>query len=74
VENPTARYSRECMPIPSRSVDRRSIQRGRDAELDIIGEKIAAARQGTGGIVLIDGRPGLGKTRMLEEAAAMAAR
>jgi DNA-binding CsgD family transcriptional regulator len=42
--------------------------------LDIIGEKIAAARQGTGGIVLIDGRPGLGKTRMLEEAAAMAAR
>jgi len=37
-------------------------------------EKIAAARRGSGGIVLIDGRPGLGKTRMLEEAAAMAAR
>jgi DNA-binding CsgD family transcriptional regulator len=74
VENPSARYSRACMRTPSRSVDRPSIQRGRDAELDIIGEKVSATRQGSGGIVLIDGSPGLGKSRMLEEAAAMAAR
>lgn len=48
--------------------------RGRDDELGKISERIAAARSSTGSVVTIAGDPGLGKTRMLEEAARIAGR
>ena len=48
--------------------------RGRDEELERIGERISAARSGIGSVVTIAGDPGLGKTRLLEEAARIARR
>lgn len=48
--------------------------RGRDEELERIGERISAARSSVGSVVTIAGDPGLGKTRLLEEAARIARR
>ncbi|MEN3285135.1 MAG: hypothetical protein V7607_6275 [Solirubrobacteraceae bacterium] len=48
--------------------------RGRDVELHAIGERLAAVRAGEGSIVFVEGRPGYGKSRLLEEAARMAGR
>ena len=48
--------------------------RGRDQELEAIGEHISAARSSAGSVVTIAGDPGLGKTRLLEEAARISAR
>jgi predicted ATPase len=41
--------------------------RGRDAELALIGQRIDDLSAGTGGVVLIEGAPGIGKTRILLE-------
>ena len=38
----------------------------------MIGERLAAAREGCGAVVFVQGRAGFGKTRLLTEAAAMA--
>jgi DNA-binding CsgD family transcriptional regulator len=38
----------------------------------VIGERLAAAREGCGAVVFVQGRAGFGKTRLLTEAAAMA--
>jgi hypothetical protein len=40
----------------------------------VIGERLAAARQGRGAVLFVQGRAGFGKTRLLAEAAAMAGR
>jgi predicted ATPase/DNA-binding CsgD family transcriptional regulator len=40
---------------------------GRTAELSAVGEQLGAARQGSGSILLIDGEPGIGKSRLLRE-------
>jgi DNA-binding CsgD family transcriptional regulator/predicted negative regulator of RcsB-dependent stress response len=48
--------------------------RGRDEELERIGERLSAARSGIGSVVTVAGDPGLGKTRLLEEAARIARR
>jgi predicted ATPase len=48
--------------------------RGRDFELDAFGEHLAGAVAGQGSIVLLEGRPGYGKSRLLDEAARMARR
>jgi DNA-binding CsgD family transcriptional regulator/tetratricopeptide (TPR) repeat protein len=48
--------------------------RGRDEELERIGERLSAARSGIGSVVTVAGDPGLGKTRLLEEAARLARR
>src|SRR5438270_13524574 len=48
--------------------------RGRDEELGRIGERLSAARSSIGSVVTIAGDPGLGKTRLLEEAARIATR
>jgi DNA-binding CsgD family transcriptional regulator len=45
----------------------------REAELATIHTFVAAARDGTGRLVVIEGRPGMGKTRLLAEARADAA-
>lgn len=41
--------------------------RGRGTEVAVIGERLAAVADGRGGVLLIDGRPGIGKTRLLGE-------
>jgi len=48
--------------------------RGRDAELQVLGEQLDALIRGHGGVVLLEGLGGAGKTRMLAAAAAMARR
>lgn len=53
---------------------RRPILRGRETELDVIGEALAAAAAGEGGVLLVDGAPGIGKTSLLLEAQAIARR
>jgi len=44
----------------------------REAELGALGETLGNARAGQGGIVLVEASTGLGKSRLLEEAAALA--
>jgi DNA-binding CsgD family transcriptional regulator len=46
---------------------------GRAAELALLTERMSAAAQGEGGVVLIGGEPGIGKTRLAAEAASRAA-
>ncbi|HLY33309.1 MAG TPA: AAA family ATPase [Jatrophihabitantaceae bacterium] len=46
--------------------------RGRDAELDALLARLARLRSGSGCVVVVDGPPGLGKTRLLREAWAAA--
>ncbi|HEX5295903.1 MAG TPA: AAA family ATPase [Streptosporangiaceae bacterium] len=46
---------------------------GRAAELALLDARIEAATRGQGGVALIGGEPGIGKTRLAEEAAARAA-
>jgi DNA-binding CsgD family transcriptional regulator len=48
--------------------------RGRDSELDVIGEALMQARAGRGAVLVVEGRGGFGKTRFLAEAASMARR
>src|SRR4029077_621789 len=50
------------------------VVRGRDAELASIGVQLDRVRGGTGAVVLVDGEPGMGKTRLLGEAARVARR
>jgi DNA-binding CsgD family transcriptional regulator len=45
-----------------------SPQRGREGECALIGEMLAAAKRGEGSIVVIEGRAGFGKTRLLQSA------
>ncbi|GIE78457.1 hypothetical protein Aph02nite_44070 [Actinoplanes philippinensis] len=42
---------------------------GRAGELEILRQAVTAARSGETGLVLVEGEPGIGKTRLLEEAA-----
>ncbi|OMC24405.1 LuxR family transcriptional regulator [Mycobacterium colombiense] len=46
--------------------------RGRAGELKVIGTQIAALAQGRGGVVVIEGPPGIGKSRLLTEVLALA--
>jgi DNA-binding CsgD family transcriptional regulator len=48
--------------------------RGRDAELASIGVQLDRVRSGAGAVVLVEGEPGMGKTRLLAEAARLARR
>src|SRR6185312_4499753 len=48
--------------------------RGRDAELASLGVQLHRVRSGTGAVVLIEGETGMGKTRLLAEAARVARR
>src|SRR5215472_16080775 len=46
--------------------------RGREGELKAIGALIAAVAQGRGGVLVIEGPPGIGKSRLLTEVLALA--
>src|SRR5271154_7244589 len=53
---------------------RNPVIRGRDSELASVGGQLARLRAGTGAVILVEGGAGMGKTRLLDEAAAMASR
>ena len=63
---------------PSQPADRRAgrdtILRGRDPELNVIGESLGSTAEGHGGVLLVVGPPGIGKSSLLAEAVTMAAR
>src|SRR5262252_6641678 len=46
--------------------------RGRAGELKVIGALVAALAQGRGGVLVIEGPPGIGKSRLLTEVMALA--
>jgi predicted ATPase len=46
--------------------------RGRAGELKVIGALVAAVAQGRGGVLVIEGPPGIGKSRLLTEVLALA--
>jgi len=46
--------------------------RGRADELKVIGELVTAVAQGRGGVLVIEGPPGIGKSRLLTEVVALA--
>lgn len=48
--------------------------RGRDAELEVIGELLDRVRSGSGAVLLIEGAAGMGKSRLLDEGVRMAHR
>src|SRR5712691_4719427 len=48
--------------------------RGRDAEMAVINAALGDARDGRGGVLLIEGGAGLGKSRLLQEAVSLAGR
>jgi DNA-binding CsgD family transcriptional regulator len=51
-----------------------STLRGRDGELAVIGEQLDRVRAGSGAVVLLEGAPGMGKSRLLIEVERIARR
>jgi hypothetical protein len=50
------------------------VMRGRDAERQVVRGLLRRAQRGLGGVVLVEGEPGIGKSRLLREATDEAAR
>ncbi|WP_308190781.1 AAA family ATPase [Streptomyces sp. HPF1205] len=67
------RFGRRRRPVGG-PVAGQSPMRGRDGELAFIDARLDALVRGRGGIVWVEGAPGSGKTRILEEAYAAAVR
>lgn len=61
----------ETLAAPSRAGARRDFV-GRDAEMTSIDESLSVVRAGSGGVALVSGEPGIGKTRLANEVADMA--
>jgi tetratricopeptide (TPR) repeat protein len=63
---PSAAPARECAPvIPIAS---RGPLIGRDAELALLAELVDGIASGRGGVVLVDGEPGIGKSALVQSA------
>ena len=45
----------------------REVVRGREAERKLVRDLLRRAQRGTGGVVLVDGEPGIGKSRLLRD-------
>ncbi len=71
---PQAHHDAPNEPAPTLTAGERTPFVGRAAERSVLAAAIRKARSGTGGLVLIGGEPGIGKTRLAEEAAAEATR
>jgi DNA-binding CsgD family transcriptional regulator len=52
---------------PQRGSAAGEIMHGREAEQKVIGDLLHRAQQGAGGVVLIEGEPGIGKSRLLRD-------
>src|SRR5580692_2651247 len=52
---------------------RRHPMRGRAVEVAAIGARLDEVRSGVGSVIIVEGRAGLGKTRLLDACASMAA-
>jgi hypothetical protein len=57
-----------------RAISPTPVVRGRDAELASIGVQLDRVRSGAGAVLLVEGEPGMGKTRLLAEGARVARR
>lgn len=55
------------VPLRVRSAGE-GVMRGRDAEQQVVRGLLRRAQQGLGGVVLVEGEPGMGKSRLLSEA------
>ena len=55
------------MTLPERPAGR-EVVRGREAEQKVIRDLLRRAQQGAGGVVLVDGEPGIGKSLLLRDA------
>jgi DNA-binding NarL/FixJ family response regulator len=60
------------MTLPPQSAGRKAV-RGRGAEQRVIGDLLRRAKQGAGGVVLVDGERGIGKSLLLRDAIDQAA-
>jgi DNA-binding CsgD family transcriptional regulator len=49
------------------------IMRGRETEQKVIGDLLRCAHRGAGGVVLVEGEPGIGKSRLLRDSVDVAA-
>ena len=65
--NDSSPGARRPMPSPVRSPDD-GVMRGRDAEQRVVRGLLRRAQQGLGGVVLVEGEPGIGKSLLLREA------
>jgi DNA-binding CsgD family transcriptional regulator len=82
--SPRVRGAKECAVMtashytsPSAGDNPRPIAcpvRGRAAELKVIGSLVAELTQGRGGVLVIEGPPGIGKSRLLAESRSLAHR
>ena len=60
--------------VPTKGRAPKEAVRGRDTELTVLGQHLDQLLSGVGSVVLIEGGAGMGKSRLLSEVAAMAAR
>jgi len=70
--NDSCSGARGRMTLPERSAGRPAV-RGREAEQKIIRDLLRCAQRGAGGVVLVDGEPGIGKSLLLRDATGEAA-
>jgi class 3 adenylate cyclase/tetratricopeptide (TPR) repeat protein len=67
IDLPVSIYRIE-LPWLSRAAGRLSRLTGREAELDIVRHKIDSTQRGEGGVLVLSGEVGIGKSRLAEEA------
>ncbi len=56
----------EIVPSPSASLALGQVLVGREAEMALFGRCLDEARAGRGSLILLEGQPGIGKTRLME--------